>query len=283
MLRRTHVDTIFNAPIVKLPGISHTTYSLEFNDVERAIYNTVKKRFIQNINKIYRAGELNGGYSNILAMIHRLRMLCSHVLLCQDMLKQLFDAADIEVLWRLTAKEAGPTPANNQDTTISVLRKMIHSKANTIRTSQSTDTRVGSAEILESDDPEELNRGSDFGIYFKFRRFLEELSKGKAWTELHLRSMCGKCKLPPDEPICTSCFHVYCKECLGNMEYERQQKKEDKIACIECGTQFEETSPCAGLKALGFNSEEVAKRVQRARNERTALKSAAASGERFFR
>jgi SNF2 family DNA or RNA helicase len=270
MLRRTHVDTIFNAPIVKLPGISHTTHSLEFNDVERAIYNTVKRRFIHDINKIYRAGELNGGYSNILAMIHRLRMLCSHILLCQDMLKQLFNAADIEVLWRLTAKEVEPAPANSQDTIISVLRKMIQSKSNTIKTCQSTDAHVSSTEAVESDDLEELSRGSDFGIYFKFRRFLKELSKGKAWTELHLRSMCGKCKLPPDEPICTSCFHVYCKECLSNMEYERQTKKEDKITCIECGTHFEETSPCTGLEELGFNSEEVAKRVQRVRDNRKA-------------
>lgn len=270
MLRRTHVDTIFNAPIVKLPGISHTTHSLEFNDVERAIYNTVKRRFILDINKIYRAGQLNGGYSNILAMIHCLRMLCSHVLLCQSMLKQLFNAADIEVLWRLTAKEVEEAPANNQGTIISVLRKMILSKSNTITTCQSTDARMSSAETLKSNEPDELSRGSDFGIYFKFRRFLEELRKGDARAEVHLRTMCGKCKLPPDEPLCTSCFHIYCKECLSNMEYERQQKKEDKIACLECGANFEETSPCTGLEELGFYSEEVARSVQRVSNRRKA-------------
>lgn len=284
MLRRTHADTIFNAPIVKLPGISHRTHSVEFNDVERAIYNTVKRRFLQDINRMSRAaGGLNGGYSSILAMIHHLRRLCNHVLLCQKLLKQILTAADMEVLWRLTAKEVVPHPENDQGTIISVLRKMIQSKSNTIATCQSTDTAMAGAEGLDCDRQEELDRGGDFGIYFKFRRFLKELTQGQAWTELHLRSICSKCKLPPDEPFCTSCLHVYCKECLNAMEYERITKKEDKRSCIECGANFEETSPCTGLQELGFNSEDVARRVQKAKDKRkggsSQRKSASVSPE----
>ncbi|KEF53932.1 uncharacterized protein A1O9_09727 [Exophiala aquamarina CBS 119918] len=282
MLRRTHVDTIFNAPIVKLPGISHITYQVEFNEVERAIYNTVKRKFSQDINRMSRSGGLNGGYSNILAMIHHLRRLCNHVLLCQKLLKQTLTAADVEVLWRLTAKEVEPHPEDGQGTIISVLRKMIQSKSNIIATCQSTETDVAGPEALGRDRQEVLDRGGDFGIYFKFRRFLKELTQGQAWTELHLRSICSKCKLPPDEPFCTSCLHVYCKECLSTMEFERVMKKENKVSCIECGANFESTSPCTGLQELGFNSEDVAKRVQNAkdkpnsgssRNERASVSS----------
>jgi len=265
MLRRTHVDTIFNAPIVKLPGISHTTFEVEFNAVERAIYNTVKHKFCQDINKISRSTGLAGGYNSILALIHHLRRACNHVLLLQRLLKKMFTAADVEVLMRLTAKESEHRPENDSDPIISTLRKIIQSKSNTITTCQSTDTAMTEPKTQNSDGQEELVTASSHSGY-KFRRFLKELAQGKSWAELHMRSICSKCKLPPDDPHCTSCLHVYCKECLQTMESESLKKREDKISCIECGANFEETSPCTGLQELGYNSEQVARRIQETQN-----------------
>lgn len=152
MLRRTHRDTMFSLPIVKLPGISHSTRSVEFNRVERAIYDTIKQRFVENINRVYRAGQLSSGYSNILAMIHYLRMLCSHVLLSQRLLKRIFDAADVEVLSRLIENE--PSSGNDEVGLISVLRKIIHSKSNTgkAQSSVSRQPSMGSDFIISSRD-----------------------------------------------------------------------------------------------------------------------------------
>ncbi|KAK5059947.1 hypothetical protein LTR84_009830 [Exophiala bonariae] len=270
MLRRTHADTMFNLPILSLPGISHTTYKIEFNDVERTIYNTVKRRFVQDINKIHRAGQLAGSYSNVLAMIHYLRMLCAHVLLCQGILKRLFNAADIELLWRLTEKESQFNPGDDQVGMISVLQKMLRSKSILVETCQSTKAPGASVEHSDDDSSEIVGTGSDFGIYFKFRKFLNDLSQGHQWAELHLRSSCAKCKLPPEDPMCTSCFHVYCRECLMTMDLDRQQNKEEKITCIECGAHFEETSPCDGLQALGYNSETVAEQIAKIKEKSMA-------------
>ncbi|EXJ93368.1 hypothetical protein A1O1_01760 [Capronia coronata CBS 617.96] len=270
MLRRTHADTIFNAPVVKLPGITHTTHLVEFNDVERAIYNMVKTRYIYQINSYSRSGELTANYRNILAMMLRLRMLCSHILLCQDVLKRMFVAADIENLWRLTAKEVQASGDENQKNMITTLRRMLQTKDNTLTTCQ---TKEAEADADPAANSETQNGeasgdvGKGFALSFKFRKFLRSLSESKTWTELHLRSTCGKCRLPPDDPVCTSCFHVYCKECISAMDYERQLRGETKSACLECGAHFEETSPCSGLKSLGFNSDSVARKVEKAKRK----------------
>ncbi|EXJ91918.1 hypothetical protein A1O3_00468 [Capronia epimyces CBS 606.96] len=276
MLRRTHVDTMFNAPVVKLPGITHTTHLVEFNEVERAIYNMVKTRYIFQINSYSRSGGLTANYRNILSMMLRLRMLCSHILLCQDVLKQMFVAADIESLWRLTAKEVRAAGDENQKNLIGTLRNMLQVKANTVPTCQTRDAEVDATavdltapsvttatqEVATQEVEAAGATGRSFGLSFKFRKFLRSLSESKTWSELHDRSTCGKCRLPPDDPVCTSCFHVYCKECINAMEYECQARSEEGCACLECGALFEETSPCSGLKELGFNSDAVTQRIE---------------------
>ncbi|KIW44355.1 uncharacterized protein PV06_05369 [Exophiala oligosperma] len=277
MLRRTHVDSLFNAPIVKLPGISHVTHEVEFNSIERAIYSMVKRRYAQQINTFSSSGNLTANYSNILSMILRLRMLCSHIFLCQETLKEMFVVADIENLWQLTQKEVETVDKGIQRSsdTFIALRKMLHSKDKTITTCQ---TREGDAsspiDISDIDNQEDVSTGASFGLTFKFRRFLRELSKSTTWAELHARSNCAKCGQQPDEPMCTSCFHVYCIECLAQLRLE--QRDELKVACLECGTSFEETSPCSGLKELGFNSGPVVEKVERIKEKRMA----AAKGRR---
>jgi hypothetical protein len=46
-----------------------------------------------------------------------------------------------------------------------------------------------------------------------------------------------------------------------SIEFDRQHNKEEKITCIECGAHFEETSPCDGLQALGYNIVTIAERI----------------------
>ncbi|KIW13169.1 hypothetical protein PV08_08356 [Exophiala spinifera] len=275
MLRRTHVDSLFDAPIVKLPGISHTTHEVEFNSVERAIYSMVKRRYAQQINTFSSSGNLTANYSNILSMILRLRMLCSHIFLCQDTLKEMFVAADIENLWQLTQKEVETVDQGTHRTseTIIALRKMLQQKDKTITTCQTRHDDVStSTDALEIENAESaISTGASFGLTFKFRRFLRELSESNTWVELHARSKCAKCQSLPDEPMCTSCFHVYCQECLAQLRLEKGEGP--KVACLECGTLFEETSPCSGLKELGFNLAPVAERAERLKGKRqTAAK-----------
>ena len=66
MIRRTHKDELLNAPIVQLPRNHQNTIEVEFNIVERAIYNMVRARFIQKINLQSAAGNLEKSFRNVL-------------------------------------------------------------------------------------------------------------------------------------------------------------------------------------------------------------------------
>ena len=50
MLRRTHVDKMFNLPILKLPKASQRTTEVHFSALERSVYDIVNRRFIARIN-----------------------------------------------------------------------------------------------------------------------------------------------------------------------------------------------------------------------------------------
>ena len=52
MIRRLKSDTLLGAPIIKLPPNHQTTLTIDFNAVERAIYDKVEKRYVQTINKL---------------------------------------------------------------------------------------------------------------------------------------------------------------------------------------------------------------------------------------
>ena len=258
MLRRTHVNTIFNAPIVKLPGITHKTVLVEFNPIERHVYQMVKTRYCQQINSYSKSGTVTENYNKILGMLMRLRMLCSHIMLCQKVLKRMFNATDIEKLWRLTAKEVRSSQDLIENNKIRTLRKMLAGNDNQVQTCQTKEMETASTIITE---PQTFDAtGSPYGLFFKFRKFLRALSQSGTWAEVHLRSSCVKCRLPPEDPVCTSCFHVYCQECVIALD-EEARASGGETTCLDCQTVFNETTPCHGLTALGFGSDEAMPKV----------------------
>jgi SNF2 family DNA or RNA helicase len=66
MLRRTHADKLFGAPILKLPQAEQSTYWCNFNPVEKQIYEIVRGRFAKRINMWAQNGTLEKSYSNAL-------------------------------------------------------------------------------------------------------------------------------------------------------------------------------------------------------------------------
>ena len=51
MIRRTHRDSLFGSALVEMPKNTQRTIEIEFNEVERAIYEAVKTRYVQKINR----------------------------------------------------------------------------------------------------------------------------------------------------------------------------------------------------------------------------------------
>jgi SNF2 family DNA or RNA helicase len=62
MIRRTHLDTFFHARLLDLPQPKETVMLLDFNEIERNVYDIVKARFITRINSFSKAGQLDKQY-----------------------------------------------------------------------------------------------------------------------------------------------------------------------------------------------------------------------------
>ena len=111
MIRRTHLEQLFGKPILKLPASDQQTTLVEFSDLERAIYQIVKTRFIQRINSYSAGGVLDKSYRHIFTMVLRLRQLTGHIFMIQETLEDLLEKEDIEKIMGLASmKIADDTP-----------------------------------------------------------------------------------------------------------------------------------------------------------------------------
>ena len=104
-------------------------------------------------------------------------------------------------------------------------------------------------------DPENMmvsrkDAARDDVIIFKFRKYLTKLKKTQRWSDLRARSTCNKCGDPADEPMVTSCMHLYCTECLRSMAVEAAAKGKEATPCSACGVEYTEARPCPALKEL---------------------------------
>jgi SNF2 family DNA or RNA helicase len=124
MIRRTHADRMFNAPILKLPHAIQITHWCEFNPVERSIYNIVHKRFALNINNLSRNDALTKSYNSILTMLLRLRQLAAHPLMLQFVMRDLLEREDIEMI-KDTVRDQAAAANVAHGRTILAIRKQL--------------------------------------------------------------------------------------------------------------------------------------------------------------
>jgi SNF2 family DNA or RNA helicase len=54
------------------------------------------------------------------------------------------------------------------------------------------------------------------------------------------------------------------------MSFESAQREEVKVSCLECGTSYEEASPCSGLQELGYNSPTTIAKVEKNRERKNS-------------
>lgn len=182
MIRRTYKNQLFGAPILKLPQITQKTYSIEFNAVERTIYEAVNKRYIQHINNRSRAGTLEKSHRNVLTMLLRLRQLTAHPFLVQETIEDLFETEDVENIWQTTVSEvtAEDSPAKDM---LKAMRQMIAEKDKPAEPAQTT-------EAIPQDDQPQESQSNQPVLIFEFRKFLRALASSSKWVELKDRSVC---------------------------------------------------------------------------------------------
>ena len=162
--------------------------------------------------------------------------MCAHIFLVQEILEELLDLESIDNMEHEFI--CGATLENKNDRNLlAALRRMIKAKPEVIE---------------ESEEPEQVQPGE---LAARFEGLLKTLKANTDWAGLWTRTKCQSCGDPPENPIVTSCLHVYCEECLQALAIKASAKDQDKTACVACGVTFGEAESCAGLKALEWNDQ----------------------------
>ncbi|KAF1919601.1 SNF2 family N-terminal domain-containing protein [Ampelomyces quisqualis] len=279
MIRRTHADKMFGAPILKLPQADQSTYWCEFNSVERCIYEIVEKRFVDRMNKLQRSDELEKSYGNALVMLLRLRQLTAHVLMLQFVMRDLLEYEDIEKIKEIVKDQAADSNSRRGRTILAVRKQLIDVEKEQKKKSaadaaagrnlgrhldlDNEETRDNEEDNLDDMDEFDLTRdaegmvsasqrsgegiqsGRQFGKDYNFKPFLNALSSGESWQKAKERAHCSWCGNRPNEPYITSCGHLICKEpCLEQSDLEAAEKEEQYSACKACGSIPRFIHPC---------------------------------------
>ena len=196
MVRKTHKDEMFGAPILKLPEIKPVeTIEVEFNSVERAIYQIVRNRFFQKL-KVFRVTDgLEKNHRTMFVLLLRLRQLVGSPLLIQSTLKTLLETEDLERLWHITEPTSEQQVDEDGRNTIIGLRSVLGRAqtssplSNGRRQSQITDGSSSS-----QDHVAEAAIASSHEANFNFRKYLQALRDAGQWDEANARSICHLCK-----------------------------------------------------------------------------------------
>lgn len=282
MIRRTHADRMFNAPILKLPQANQSTYWCDFNSVERSIYNIVHQRFAKNINMWSKKGTLEKSYSNVLVMLLRLRQLTAHVLMLQFVMRDLLEREDIECIKKIVREQA--TVSNmRQGRTILAIRKQLDAhelrekrkaaaKA-ARRLAAEEAAKASKTEYVEPDDDEadeeddapvevpydgevdeeevgarrgaERNKsGKGFGKSYDFKPFVNSLTSGNDWEKKKEKAICGECGRHPTKPWMTACGHLICGTCYEDCLNAAAEVGNTMATCKACGQTFGGSVPC---------------------------------------
>lgn len=258
MIRRTHADQLMGAPIVSLPKASERICWCRFNDLERAIYEMVRARMIQRINRLSRTRQLENSYSNILTMLLRLRQLTGHILALEQPMKDLLEKEDHEKIYDL-AMEARHHPNSSHDEKMRALRAELY------RPGDEQDKGKHSAGMPgvhneENEQNDETNRadsvhgspsrrdcsdvGRHHGKKYDFMMYLEDLKDGICGRNADQRSACSFCNDIAEDPWKTQCYHVYCKKCLEYMQEKAASEGKEGSRCVVCQTLYTSSSPC---------------------------------------
>ncbi|KAK5732662.1 hypothetical protein LTR17_010343 [Elasticomyces elasticus] len=253
MVRRTHGDTLFNARLLDLPPPKEHTVWLEFNGVERQIYEIIKKRFIERINTISASGALNRRSSHLWTMILRLRQLCGHILLVQGPICDLLQREDFEKLNSITENEE---EGSDEGANLLIHLRNILKSNTSVKTIQGgmqgaviSELETVPMDLIDAEDSN-LSRGGTHGLDFHMKKYLQDLKKSEQWDVIAQRTECAGCRQEPDDPQVTSCFHIYCKSCIVALQHAAARRGRDEARCVECNDIYATYQPCEGLEAF---------------------------------
>ena len=212
---------------------------VEFNDIERNIYEIVKKRFVERINTMSRRGTLEKSYGSIWAMVIRLRQMCAHILIISSTCLDLLEREDFELLNDLAQKEEDDD--SDQASLLVHLKNVLRSEVGLQK--EVIDASTGSTVLQQETTAtgtanyqgHEESVGGSFGRTFRFQQYLDDFQHTDVYNAMGDRQACSGCRQKPRDPVITSCFHIYCRTCIKDLQHDAARRGRDQARCNECG------------------------------------------------
>ncbi|KAH1299953.1 hypothetical protein KXV22_005980 [Aspergillus fumigatus] len=249
ILFRTHSSRLFSLPIIKLPDIGESVIKVDFCDVERRIYDEVLEQFIANINGL---SDVTNPYLSqcrcFLTMILKLRMISSHLLTTQNLVKGLLNSSLMRDLVEIARETRDPDHPSAQ----------IIKWFKTLKKGVSLPAAPPDNEDL-SQSRNELN-GDREELVKQFHKFT---------TELH-----------ENGPIITSCMHLYCEECYFILK-NSLTSADGKPVCQTCNNPIAEAAYCGTAERIVLDEPSVTSSLTQNNTRRTKTSSQKKSSKLF--
>ncbi|EZF53414.1 hypothetical protein H103_03696, partial [Trichophyton rubrum CBS 288.86] len=198
MLRRTHAETLFGRPILKLPDIDENTIVVQFSIVEKALYQKMIGSFLDEHLNTMRTID---GIDNYLTLLLYLRMFTSHLLLPQDVIKQILTPRFMQEI----------EPEIKQSSNIKEIEMFNSLQVSWFENPPKPLGRLG-------------KEASDAGISKLFESVMDG-SKGAAKI-----MDCIECNQRQESAFVLSCMHLCCFKCIPKLP----QVGDKQITC-RCG------------------------------------------------
>jgi SNF2 family DNA or RNA helicase len=210
--RRTHSSRLFECPIITLPEIGEKTVAVKPLAIEKALYDMTKDFYIDGINCIASSNNQEAQNRCFLTMILKLRMLNSHPLCVQDILKKLLavDANLAKLKSLLVEHTDDETDCSGQ--IFSLIQKLVLAAKQAKKPLQQTDTASLTTQLLER---------------------IHEWMNNDNQEECQARMKCARCDAVATQTRVTACLHLICEDCLQILK-ESGSSEDSKVVCPAC-------------------------------------------------
>ena len=164
----------------------------------------------------------------------------------QELLEKELTSEDVDGMWKTLIEERDDYD-NTERSMLAGLRQMIAEKES--RPKDTSGTRMVFTSPKEQVEVQKPKKTST-SLKSKFFKYLKDLKKRSKWQELRVATLCQACGGSPEDPYVTSCYHIFCKECLNELAYQAAIQGHDQTTCGKCGEIFTQSMSCGGLKEL---------------------------------
>ncbi|ESZ97694.1 hypothetical protein SBOR_1881 [Sclerotinia borealis F-4128] len=233
MMRRTMKTTILGRPIIILPKPHPVMQQINFSREERIIYRITENRFRANLNVFLANGTAQRAYGVFFVQLLRLRQCTSHPFMLERTMKESWTTEDVELLRKELRNHRIPNVPFYEQCKLWV--------------SQSEEEREAAMARGEK-GAEAIPFGlSNFGESFHFDKALDSLND----EELYTRITCHLCSDVPNQPIITTCKHIFCRSCLTNHLHSQihiTEGDDTYNVCPKCDIIFSSAEPYSDLE-----------------------------------